>query len=187
MWRSTDAGKTWTAIRAHQTRDASVAPHYGGRDGKDFGHWMGDIEIDPFDSNHAMYVTGMGIWATDDLTANDRNNKTDGNGMSHWYPGAVGIEECVVNDIISPPAGAPLLSATWDIDGFRHDSLDYSPKAGTMMPRHGRTVAFDYAELKPDVIVRLFGANGGGKPGGGGAYSLDNGITWKRLCGEQWR
>ena len=169
VWRSTDGGKTWIAIRANQERQADIAPHYGGKDGKDFGHWMGDIEIDPFDSGHAMYVTGMGIWATDDLTAHDKAAR------SHWYPGAVGIEECVVNDLASPPAGAPLISVMWDIAGFRHENLDQSPKARSF--GWGRNVSIDFAELKPEVMVRLYGAKPEDKAGGG-AYSLDNGVSW---------
>ena len=30
--------------------------------------WMGDVEIDPFDSSHALFITGQGLWSSDDVT-----------------------------------------------------------------------------------------------------------------------
>jgi hypothetical protein len=34
--------------------------------------WMGDIDIDPFDSDHVLYVTGQGVWGTSDRPRRSR-------------------------------------------------------------------------------------------------------------------
>jgi len=47
-------------------------PSWGRRDG------MGDVEIDPFDPAHALYITGGGIWSSDDVTDADKGVST------HW-------------------------------------------------------------------------------------------------------
>ena len=101
IYRSTDGGKTWKGIRGHSVRDSAAAPwRLEGKGEAPFGHWIGDVEIDPNDPNRAMYVTGWGVWMTDDLT------QVDDAKSAHWTF-AQGIEECVVNNVVSPPSGAP--------------------------------------------------------------------------------
>jgi photosystem II stability/assembly factor-like uncharacterized protein len=171
LFRSTDGGKTWKQIGPTAERDATLAPWLTwGRPKADLGHWMGDIEIDPFDSDRVSYVTGTGIWTSTDMTASDSGKPT------HWVVGAQGIEECVVDDIVSPTGGAPLLSVVWDIDGFRHENLDASPKSGFFKPAHGHNTSLDVAELAPNIATRVYGG------GTGGAYSEDNGVTWTEFA-----
>ena len=176
IFRSTDGGTTWTGLRGKSKRDASAAPWLKlDRDSVDIGHWIGDIEIDPFDSNHALYITGWGMWRTENLTA------VDTGGRVHWTVAARGIEECVVNNVVSPSKGAHVLSAVWDIDGFRHDVLDRSPAAGSFSPHFGRSTDIDFAELDPNTVVRVFGLHHSfdpNKKATGGAVSRDNGVTW---------
>lgn len=57
IFRSTDGGATWTALRANSTWDYSAAPYTA----KLKPHWMGAIAIDPFDSDRALFVTGYGL------------------------------------------------------------------------------------------------------------------------------
>lgn len=167
LFRSTDGGATWAAIREHARINVDAAPWLTwGREQAGFGHWIGDLEIDPHDRDHVLFVTGTGVRAAHDITAADRHEPT------HWRAAAVGIEECVVNDLVSPPSGAPLLSVMWDIDGFRHDTLDASPTAGFFKPNHGRNSDIDYAAQNPDIVVRVH------ERGTHGSYSLDNGRTW---------
>src|SRR5262249_8706681 len=111
LFRSTDGGKTWSSLLAQDkaTFDHSNAPYTK----RSTPHWTGDVEIDPADSNHVLFVTGYGIWATRDL--------------AHWTFDNDGLEECVINDVISPPSAAPdaalVLCGMWDLDGFRHVAL----------------------------------------------------------------
>jgi photosystem II stability/assembly factor-like uncharacterized protein len=171
IFRSADGGKTWNGIRARSRRDPSAAPWVTwGKDQVEIGHWIGDLEIDPFDSDHVLYVTGWGIWSSRDCTAADRD------GATHWAFASRGIEECVVNDVISPPAGASVLSVVWDIDGFRHDELDRSPARGFFTPQMGRNTDIDFAQARPDVMVRVYGAR---EKSTGGAVSRDGGATWR--------
>ena len=60
------------------------------------------------------------------------------------------------SDLISPPAGAPLLSAVGDIAGFRHDDLDVSPPGGMFGdPSFHNTTSLDFAELAPAIVARV--------------------------------
>ncbi len=169
LFRTTDAGSTWVDIGPETIRDSSISPYLNwGEKSAKLGHWIGDLEIDPFNSNHALYVTGATMWGTDNLT------EVDSNKVSSWTVRAEGIEETAVEDLISPPQGAHLLSGLGDICGFRHDDLTKSPSQGMMQnPIFGGTVSLDFAEQKPMIMARV---------GRGwryyGAYSIDGGSTW---------
>ena len=130
--RSIDGGRAGRPLEQRSVRDSSAAPWLRwGKDEAPFGHWIGDVEIDPIDSDREIYVTGWGVWMTNELTNADNDQPT------HWIF-TQGIEECVVNNVISPPTGAHLLSVMWDIDGFRHENLDVSPPQGFFRPQVGR-------------------------------------------------
>jgi hypothetical protein len=133
--------------------------------------WMGDVEIDPFDSTHALFITGQGLWSTNDLTAADTGAATT------WSFGDDGLEETVVLDLASPPAGAPLLSGVGDIGGFQHTNLGVSPTSGMSdNPIFGNTTSLDFAENAPLIVVRVGTASS--SPKQTGAYSTDGGTTW---------
>jgi len=138
-----------------------------------FGHWIGCVQIDPFNSNRALYVTGATLWGTDNLTA------LDNHGVVNWAIRAQGIEETAVNDLVSPPVGAHLHSALADIGGFRHDDLNVvSPTGMRHDPRFGSTDSINFAELKPEVMV----CSGSGQPRA--SYTLDGGTTWMPVAAE---
>lgn len=165
LFRSIDGGITWTQIGPKANHDEGNAAFLRwGRPKVDLGHWIGDVEIDPFASNKAWYITGMTIWGTENLTDADSGKGTN------WKMMAQGVEETVINELASPASGAPLLSAMWDIGGFRHENLTVSPVSGFYQPFHGHNTGLDYAELKPDIVVRVFSK--------GGAWSKDNARTW---------
>ncbi|MGC4091001.1 MAG: sialidase family protein [Polyangiaceae bacterium] len=174
IFRSTDDGAHWEALGARAVRDAQGAEYLR------FGNpsaapsatgWMGDIEIDPFEPQRALYITGQGIWWSDDVLAC---------GSTHWAFRNQGLEETVPLDLAVPPSGAELLSGLGDIGGFRHDTLDAPPSAGMYRsPVFGNTNSLDFAELSPDFVVRV-----GTGSNGHGAYSLDGGTTWARFATE---
>jgi hypothetical protein len=140
---------------------------------------MGDVEIDPFDPAHALYITGQGVWSTDDLTAADTG------GPTHWTFDDAGLEETVALDLASPPVmppdGALLLTGVGDIAGFRHDDLDASPPNGMFAnPVFGNTSSIDFAEGMPSLVARVGTSSNGGARG---AYSMDGGKSWTPFAG----
>jgi hypothetical protein len=127
---------------------------------------IGDIEIDPFNSNRFMYGTGATIYGSDNLTA------WDSGGNFTLSVEAQGLEESAVLDLISPPAGPPLLSALGDLGGFRHDDLSIVPNHIYDNPTMTTGTGLDYAEQMPAIIARV------GNGGGGFGFSADGGATW---------
>jgi hypothetical protein len=189
FWRSTDGGATWSRIwdwtsypnRSFRYKmDASSVPWLT------FGNanpsppdtspklgWMNEsIEIDPFDSNRMMYGTGATVYGTTDLT------KWDTGSQFTITPMVKGLEETAVLDLISPPSGAPLLSALGDISGFKHDDLNAVPGWTYTNPGWGPH-DLDYAETKPSVIVRAGSFKDADRPGDSHvAFSTDGGANW---------
>jgi xyloglucan-specific exo-beta-1,4-glucanase len=182
IYRSTDGGKTWEAAwntnnyptrSMRYTQDISEVPwlNWGYTTATmpqtpvKVGWMMGCIQIDPFNSNRMMYGTGATLFGSTTLTNWDNpNKKFDITSM------AKGIEECAINDLISPSSGAHLISGVSDIGGFVHTDLTKAPKAMMENPIMGGITSLDYAQLQPNIIVRV-----GDKAI---AYSKDNGSSW---------
>jgi photosystem II stability/assembly factor-like uncharacterized protein len=169
--RTEDGGKTWKALGAKAVRDDAGAKYlYWGRDKPSASGWMGEIAINPFNDAEAMYVTGQGNWSTRDA------NKAMQDQPTHWKFENLGLEECAVSDLASPPTGVPLLSTVFDLGGFRHDSLDTPPSGGLFLnPIFGSGSSIDFAEQAPDIVVRV----GSNDKQENGALSTDQGKTWK--------
>jgi photosystem II stability/assembly factor-like uncharacterized protein len=170
IFKSLDGGTTWKPVLKTQSKfDHSIAP-YVGRTGV---HWMFDLEIDPFNSNHAMFTTGYGGHETFNLTDVD-NNKT-----VTWTVMSKGIEETVALELLSPPKGAHLISAIGDYGGFVHWNPDKPETNGNFTnPHFGNTDGVAFAEKNPGIIVRVGIASRSGQEKNIG-YSLDGGKTWQ--------
>jgi xyloglucan-specific exo-beta-1,4-glucanase len=182
IWRSTNGGATWTSMwdwgpwptrTFRYTHDISASPWLTFNQvlqlperAPRLGWMIGDIEIDPFDSNRMLYGTGATIYGTDDLTNWDRGVPF------RLAVKAQGLEETSVQDLISPPAGAPLLSALGDLGGFRHDDLGVVPAKLFDNPTTTTGTSLDFAQGAPNIIARV--GNGGGTFG----FSSDGGATW---------
>src|SRR5262245_29338004 len=194
FFRSTDGGATWTRIwdwagypnrTLRYTQNISASPWLTFGDlnpvppvpSPKLGWMVGDLEIDPFNSNRMMYGTGATIYGSDNLTA------WDAGGTITIAVKAQGLEETAVLDLISPPSGAPLISGLGDICGFRHNSLTTVPAQMMTSPTFTTTTSLDYAELSPNFIVRVGNgdtANGLRRAG----FTFDGGTSWFQASTE---
>jgi xyloglucan-specific exo-beta-1,4-glucanase len=143
IYRSTDSGDTWspiwswsmwnknvissgtvltTAIDPYPTIDRYftyndtaqpwLGPDYTATgDELQLNVMMEGLSIDPFNSDHWLYGTGGGVQGGYDLTKWDTVHNMTLEVLT------VGIEETVINDLIVPPGGAPLISAVDDSGG----------------------------------------------------------------------
>ncbi|SFS13852.1 hypothetical protein SAMN05216570_2959 [Dyella sp. OK004] len=178
MYRSTDGGSTWKEVGSSAVRDSSVSPWIvpPGKTQAPFGNW-GEVVIDPFDSGHAMYGFGGGIWSSSDLTAADAGKPT------HWSVGANGIEETAVLGLLSPTAGAPLISALGDVCGFVHNDLNTAPATQVTNPLCGNGTGLDFAKNTPLTLVRV-GSSGNSSNNVYGAWSTDGGKSWSPFANQ---
>jgi len=168
VFRSTDGGATWKPVfGSGGAMDYSLAPYVRDTD----IHWLFDVEIDPANSDHAMFTTGYGGWETYDLTNLDKNLPT------HWTVMSPGIEETVALALYSPSKGAQVITAVGDYSGFVHWDLDKpAPDGNPKPPFLGNTHDVSGGDLNPNVIVKI------GRPRPGSlnlGYSLDGGKTWR--------
>ncbi|KAI6708020.1 hypothetical protein JHW43_009455 [Diplocarpon mali] len=178
IFRSKDSGASWTTIwdyengaqKIHYTYSTEKAPWINKQrqasDTKVLGWMVEALEINPFDSNHWLYGTGLTVYGGHDLQKWPE---------VHVSSLADGIEETAVQDLISPPGiETPLISAVFDVAGFVHRDLDVPPEDGFQAPFWSSTNALDYAGLAPKNILRL--ADASSKI----ATSSDGGATWTR-------
>ena len=176
IYRTLDAGKTWIPI-IKNPKTPCVYDYTGHPYTVHTGiHWLADIEIDPFDSNHAMFTVGYGGWETFNLTDIDSGKPVK------WVTDSTGIEETVALSLLSPTGGAHLITAIGDYGGFVHWDLDKpAPEGNFTNPFFGNTNDVAAGYKNPDVVIRV-GTQGGGQNGGARGtmgYSLDAGKTWQ--------
>ncbi len=173
IYRPTDGGATWSPIgrtAQHNPNGAEwlrwgvpgcATPSYGG--------WMGDIEIDPYNSDHVMYVTGQGVWSSNNVSAADSDRT--------WTFQDRNLEQTAVTDMVTSVNGA-FLSCVGDIAGTRQQNLD-QPSASGMYnnPIFGNCSSLDFAANNSSIVVRA-GSPTSSNTGKYGAFSGDNGLTW---------
>jgi photosystem II stability/assembly factor-like uncharacterized protein len=169
LFRSLDGGKTWKQVFANGgIIDSKLAP-YTAHTGI---HWLFDLEIDPFDPDHALFTTGYGGHETFNLSALDIGDETI------WQIMSSGIEETVPLELLSPPTGAPVITAIGDYGGAVHWDPDTPPDDNFSNPRFGNTNGIACAEKRSEIIVRV-GRATGDNPGKTIGYSKDGGKTWQ--------
>jgi hypothetical protein len=190
IWRSTDGGATWKQIwnwTSYPNRSFSYTLDTTSEPWLNFGNtnpvppvtspllgWMTEaLAIDPFNSNRMFYGTGATLYGTTNLT------NWDSGGTITIKPMVSGLEETAVNGLISPPTGAPLLSALGDVDGFTHTDLTTVPSSMFTAPTLTSGDSLDYAELTPADIVRTGEVDKSSSPNVNRiGFSTDGGKNW---------
>ena len=167
IWRSTNSGVTWSQIWSWTsypsrsfmyTLNDTAAPWLNQGDNSpvapieapELGWMVSGMAIDPFNSNHMLYGTGMTMWGTTNLTNWDAGTQFTLSDAS------MGIEETSVTGLVSPPSGggAHLYSTMGDIGGFIHTSMTTPPAFPYAIPFFGTRTAIDFAQLNPmDMVI----------------------------------
>lgn len=145
LFRSTDSGATWSVLW-EWTNYPAMNRYYGistplapwiyksfisRADAEQLGWMIESLEIDPFDSNHWLYGTGLTVYGGHDLTKWDTTHNISIQSL------ADGIEEFSVQNAVSAPGGSELLVAVGDDNGYTFKSasdLKTSPAAAWDTP-----------------------------------------------------
>jgi photosystem II stability/assembly factor-like uncharacterized protein len=170
IWLSTDAGAHWTSLRERSSRDESAVPWLNFDHGQ-FGGWISGLAFDPFDGGTLAYTTGATVYRTGDALKP----------ALLWRPWVEGVEETVPMDLISPSAGAHLVSGIGDVHGFVHDRFDTPPPKGLLNPDLPHTQNLDWAGGAPKVVVRSGSGYFPDPTGASLGWSADGGHSWHEL------
>jgi len=172
IYRSVNYGKTWVSLDQQgklQNVSLSLWVTFGAATAGT-GNWPGTLAIDPFNSNRVLYGTGQTIWDSENIEVSDSGTAPT------FSIGASGVEETAVLVLVSPTAGANLVSGLGDLGGFVHTSLTSSPSGGmSSNPIFGNTTGLDFAQNVPADLARV-GTNSSNQFG---AYSTNSGATWQ--------
>jgi hypothetical protein len=174
IYLTSNAGTNWTAIGRSAKHNLKGAEwlRWGqpGCPSVNSAGWAGDVEIDPFNSDHVMYITGQGVWGTNNASSATVSDV-------EWSFEDRNLEETVVTDIVPSVHGA-FLSCVGDIGGTRNESLDHPSATGMYSnPVSVSCSSLDFAAQNPDIVVRAGSANSANANKIGG-YSKNNGQTW---------
>ncbi|KAK4072943.1 CAZyme family GH74 [Trichoderma aggressivum f. europaeum] len=192
LFRSTDSGTTWSPIWQWASYP-SMTYYYGistpkapwikndfidvtsesPSDGliKRLGWMIESLEIDPLDSNHWLYGTGMTILGGHDLASWDTKHNVTIQSL------ADGIEEFAVQGLASAPGGSELLVALGDENGYTFtspNSLGTSPQNVWNTPTWATSTSVDFAGNSVKSVVRVGNTAGTQQV----AISSDGGVTW---------
>jgi xyloglucan-specific exo-beta-1,4-glucanase len=185
LFRSTNSGASWSPIwewtsypnmNNYYSVSAAKAPwivpgFWTSSSAETLGWMIESLEIDPFDSDHWLYGTGLTILGGHDLTKWDTVHNVTIQSL------ADGIEEMSVQSVASVPGGSELLAAVGDNSGFTfatQNDLTKSPSTNWINPEFSTSTGVDYAGNTPKTIVHV--GNGNGAPQV--ALSYDGGATW---------
>ena len=176
IWRSTDGGASWEPIftgdgdnRLFKV-DCSGAPWLTwGSDHAKLGWMMGDIEIDPFNSDELIYGTGATIYRSTNLTK-------WGSETVNFEVRCAGLEETAVMTLRAANSDdIRLYSGMGDVDGFTHRDIDKVPEYMNGNGFMGATRCIACAYNAPEIAART---GDGNQPI---AITQDGGKTWNNI------
>ncbi|WP_082541664.1 MULTISPECIES: dockerin [unclassified Rhizobacter] len=154
---SDDAGRNWREIEAMTPGEVSWG-------------WIDDVEIDPFDRNHILHVSG-GVMETRDASS----------ATPTWAMTVNGIEETAVLGLATSPAGATytVINSSGDVGAWVHTNLATKP---TLTPATdwSNSFAADMAWSDPQYMATI-GVYLGNNTGFG-MWSGDGGKTWAKFA-----
>ncbi|MDR1428025.1 MAG: Ig-like domain-containing protein, partial [Bifidobacteriaceae bacterium] len=124
---SPDNGATWRVVHSEVAGQKDFRG-YGYID-KDNGwgaavHWAFDLQMDPFNTNSALFTTGAGFWWARDLTK--AQEPVTGTNQPTWGFWDDGLEETVMWNLYSPSQTKDYLYATYADWGSMSWAKDYS-------------------------------------------------------------
>jgi len=156
---SDDGGSTWREIVSQMPHN--VAGDYWG--------WVDDVEIDPNNRDHIMYVFGGGVWETTNASSAPVN----------WTFKVNGLEEIAPLALATPPAGAPykLINSSGDVGTWVHTDLAQKPTRGPSGVFNNGNSA-DMAWSDPTYIAVIGEKNNTSS----GYWSGDSGVTWTKMA-----
>jgi len=172
VWVSNDSGAHWISLRERSSRDVSSVPFLKSeKPSSEFGGWIAGLAFDPFDGGVLAYATGGSVYRTADALKQ----------KLLWKPWVEGVEETVPQSLISPTAGAHLISGIGDVRGFVHDRLDVPPLQPFLDPDLAHTHNLDWAGHAPNVVVRSASGYVSDPEGASLGWSEDGGHSWHAL------
>jgi hypothetical protein len=183
LLRTADGGATWSVIAqppvpwntAGSTYDANGAQYWyssGPQIGTGATNWVEAVALDPFNSSHAMYGTGAGIWSSSNILS---ATGSSGQGVT-WTFLDKGLEETVPLFLVPSVKGA-FLGAIGDLGGMRNVNPDaYSGTGSYTNPRQSNVNGLDFAAANANLVARV---GNSGTAASDVAYSSDNGVTWQ--------
>ena len=178
-FQTTNGGTSWTIIANTQNSwnsgpypiyDINGAAWTRFCDIYNGGAWLiSCVQIDPFNSNNAVYSTGGGIWTTTNVLAAQQPQ-----GIT-WTFADYGIEQTAVIFLLPSYKGGVFFSCLGDISGMRYTNLDAPAPNKYCSPHVGNNLCLDFAENNVNVVARV---GQSGTPASDTAFSSDNGLNW---------
>jgi hypothetical protein len=160
MKLSDDNGATWREIVSQMPHSPANGEYWG---------WLDDVEIDPNNRDHIMYVFGGGIWETTNASS----------ATPTWSTKVNSLEETVTMAIATPPAGASykLINSAGDVGTWvQTDLATKSTKGPATGWSNGNSADMAWSDSQ---YIAVAGADGNG---GFGFSSGDGGTTWTRFA-----
>lgn len=184
IFHSTDYGMTWTPILSGldigkiDFKVSYMRPEYSGLK-TSCVHWPSDLKINPFNSNMAVFNTGIGVFITNNLL-DAKYGKT-----VNWETFCDGIEETVHLNVYSPPSGdVKVIDIIGDYGGFVFSDLDKPAENTFADSNHDRWITAmnaDFPDSNPQLLIATPRGNWTGETKGGLIISHDQGKNWTQV------